>query len=123
MNLKTVLVADDSPTMRAMLVAVLSSVGWTVIEAVDGKQAVFKAQGDTAIDLVITDLNMPILDGLGVIRELRALPKFRFTPILVLTTEVSAEKKSEAKNAGATGWLVKPFDPEQLLGVIQRVVR
>ena len=78
-----------------------------------------KAQGTTAFDLVITDLNMPNLDGFGVIRELRTLPKFRFTPILVLTTEVSASKKAEAKSAGATGWLVKPFDPEQLLSVLR----
>ncbi|HOO47193.1 MAG TPA: response regulator, partial [Deltaproteobacteria bacterium] len=95
--------------------------GYDVIEAVDGKDALAKIQG-SSVDLVITDLHMPNLDGIGLIRALRAESTYRFTPIVMLTTESHAEKKEAGKQAGATGWIVKPFKPEQLIAVVKRLL-
>jgi two-component system chemotaxis response regulator CheY len=121
---KTALVVDDSRTMRQMVAFTLTNAGFTVIEAEDGKDAVNKvsAAGDVKLDIVVTDLNMPEMDGITLIKELRKLTTFKFTPILMLTTESAMEKKKEGKEAGATGWIVKPFNPEVLLKTIAKVL-
>lgn len=118
---KVALVVDDSTSMRQMVAFTLQSAGFQVIEGADGKDALQKANGK-ALNLVITDLNMPSMDGISLIRELRKIPNFKFTPILMLTTESQDTKKQEGKAAGATGWLVKPFNPDQLLAVVSKVV-
>jgi two-component system chemotaxis response regulator CheY len=118
---KMALVVDDSASMRQMVAFTLQSAGFQVIEGADGKDALGKVDGK-AVHVVVTDLNMPVMDGITLIRELRKLPNFKFTPILMLTTESQDSKKQEGKSAGATGWLVKPFNPEQLLQVVAKVV-
>lgn len=118
----TILAVDDSASMRQMVVFTLKGAGYAVVDAVDGVDALSKAKSNK-IDLVITDVNMPNMDGISLIRELRALPNFRFTPMLMLTTESGSDKKTEGKSAGATGWIVKPFNPDQLLATIKKVLR
>ncbi len=118
---KTILSVDDSASMRQMVKLTLAGAGYEVIEATDGREALAKAQGG-GINMVLTDLNMPNMDGLSLIRELRKLPSYRGVPILFLTTESDDAKKSEAKAAGATAWIVKPFKQEQLLGVVRKVL-
>ncbi|HET9130034.1 MAG TPA: response regulator [Terriglobia bacterium] len=119
---KIALIVDDSPTMRQMVAFTLTNAGFTVVEAQDGKDAVNKVAGGGKMDIVVTDLNMPEMDGIALIKELRKLSAFRFTPILMLTTESAAEKKQAGKEAGATGWIVKPFNPEVLLKTIAKVL-
>ena len=119
---KTILSVDDSASIRQMVKFTLSKEGYNVIEACDGKDAIAKA-GGAAIDMLVTDLNMPNMDGITLIRELRKLPKFKFIPIIMLTTESQDSKKAEGKSAGATGWIVKPFKPEQLITVTKKVLR
>jgi len=119
---KTVLVVDDSTSMRQMVSFTMKEAGFEVIEGANGEEALSKVQGK-AVNLVITDLNMPVMDGMTLIRQLRTKPEFKFTPILMLTTESQEAKKQEGKAAGATGWIVKPFNPEQLLQVGAKVVR
>ena len=116
-----ILAVDDSASMRQMVTFTLKEAGHNVTESVDGQQALQTAKGQT-FDLVLTDVNMPNMDGIALIRALRELPHYKFTPILTLTTESTADKKQEGKAAGATGWIVKPFNPEQLLGVINKVL-
>jgi two-component system chemotaxis response regulator CheY len=118
---KTALVVDDSPTMRQMVAFTLANAGFTVVEAEHGKDAVSKIAG-RKMDVVVTDLNMPEMDGITLIKELRKLAEFKFTPILMLTTESAVEKKQAGKEAGATGWIVKPFNPEVLLKTIAKVL-
>lgn len=117
----SILTVDDSPSMRQMVAFTLKGAGHKVIEAVDGVDALSKAKTNR-LDLVITDVNMPNKDGISLIAELRALPAYRFTPMLMLTTESNPEKKQQGKAAGATGWLVKPFNPDQLLKTIEKVL-
>ena len=119
---KTVLTIDDSRTMREMLNHALVEAGYRVLQAVDGVEGleVLQANGGI-IDVVITDINMPRLDGFGVIEGVRADPAHRATPILVLTTESDAAKKERARSAGATGWIVKPFNPVKLVDAVRRV--
>ncbi len=119
MSLK-ILTVDDSRTMRDMLRMALSGAGFDVVQAVDGVDGLDVLERETP-DVVITDINMPKMDGFGFIEGARKKTQFRVTPILVLTTESDAEKKMRAKNAGATGWIVKPFDPVKLVDVIRRV--
>ena len=119
---KLILTADDSASMRQMVSFTLKGAGYEVLEAVDGKDGLEKAKAKN-IDMVITDLNMPHMDGIQMIREIRALPKYKFIPIILLTTESQDEKKMQGKAAGATGWIVKPFKPEQLLAVIKKVLK
>ncbi len=116
----TVLTVDDSRTMREMLRMALADTGWRVVQAEDG-QAGLDVLGDAAPDVIVTDINMPRLDGFGLIEGVRADPRHRATPILVLTTEGDAEKKQRGRQAGATGWIVKPFDPAALVAAIRRV--
>ena len=118
----SILAVDDSPSMRKMVSFTLTGAGYHVVEAVDGQDAYEKAQTH-AIDLVLADQNMPRLDGLGLTRLLRQHPKFKTTPILMLTTESSDQMKQAGRGAGATGWLVKPFDPSKLLEVIAKVIK
>ncbi|MFN3730565.1 response regulator [Comamonas testosteroni] len=120
--MRSILAVDDSPSMRKMVSFTLSSAGFKVVEAVDGVDALEKAQTQN-IDLVLADQNMPRLDGIGLTRKLRENPKFKGTPILILTTESSDLMKQAGRAAGATGWLVKPFDPNRLIEVIQKVLR
>lgn len=120
--MRSILAVDDSASMRKMVSFTLTGAGFHVVEAVDGQDAWEKAQ-NLSIDLVLTDQNMPKLDGLGLTRKLREHPKFKNTPILVLTTESSDAMKQAGRAAGATGWLVKPFDPGRLIEVINKVIR
>jgi two-component system chemotaxis response regulator CheY len=117
---KKVMTVDDSRTMRDMVSFTLRSAGYDVVEAADGQQAM-SAIATTKVDLVITDLNMPVMDGLTLIRKLRAIPAHRTLPILMLTTEADESKKAEGRAAGATGWIVKPFNPDKLVSVVQKV--
>lgn len=115
-----ILTIDDSKTMRDMLMLTLVDAGFDVIQAVDGKDGIDMLEREN-VDVVITDINMPRMDGYEVVRQLRARPEHKTTPILVLTTESEAEKKNIAREAGATGWLVKPFDPERLVATVRKV--
>jgi two-component system chemotaxis response regulator CheY len=118
--LKKVLSVDDSATIRQTVCLTLSIAGYDVVEAASGSAALAVCK-DTAFDVVLTDLNMPEMDGIELIRRLRALPQFKFVPILMLTTESQQERKQQGKAAGATGWITKPFTPDQLIGVIKKV--
>ena len=119
--MQCVLAVDDSPSIRTLVDHVLAQAGFEVVLAEDGQQALEFARENT-VDLVLTDINMPRLDGIGLIRSLRALPDYKYVPLLVLTTESGIEKKMEGKAAGATGWIVKPFDPLRLVDTIQKVL-
>jgi two-component system chemotaxis response regulator CheY len=119
-SIKTVLTVDDSRTMRDMLATALTQSGYRVVQADDGVQAIDMLAIETP-DVIITDINMPRLDGFGFIGEVRSNPKYRAIPILVLTTENSPEMKERARKSGATGWLVKPFDTAKLTDAIRRV--
>jgi two-component system, chemotaxis family, chemotaxis protein CheY len=118
---KTVLTIDDSASMRQMVKLTLSGAGYRVLEAEDGPKGLAAARGN-GIDMVLTDLNMPGMDGLSVIRELRKLATYTGVPIILLTTESDATRKQEAKAAGATGWITKPFQPDQLIAVAKKVM-
>lgn len=117
-----ILAVDDSASMRQMVSFTLKGAGHDVFEAADGMEALKVAKTQNGVDLVISDINMPNMDGIALIKELRQLPAYKFTPILMLTTESSSDKKSEGKAAGATGWIVKPFNPDQLLATIGKVL-
>ncbi|HEY0145012.1 MAG: response regulator [Methylovirgula sp.] len=117
---KTVLTVDDSRTMRDMLLLTLSDAGYRVVQAEDGMHGLEVLAGETP-DVIVTDINMPRLDGFGFIEKVRHDAKYRALPILVLTTESDAEKKDRARRAGATGWIVKPFDPTKLVAAVRRV--
>ncbi len=117
---KRILTIDDSKTMRDMLMLTLAEAGFDVLQAVDGQNGL-DVLGDQQVDVIITDINMPIMDGYEVIRRLRQDPNHKSTPILVLTTESEAEKKNMAREAGATGWMVKPFDPDRLIATVRKV--
>jgi two-component system chemotaxis response regulator CheY len=118
---KSILAVDDSASIRQMVAFTLKSAGYDVIEAVDGEDGLAKAKFKP-VDLVLTDQNMPRMDGLSMVRALRLLPNYRTAPILILTTESGDAMKSQGKAAGATGWLVKPFDPKRLLEVVKKVI-
>jgi two-component system chemotaxis response regulator CheY len=118
---KTIMTVDDSASIRQMVSFTLKGAGYSVIEAKDGRDALNRING-SAIHMVITDLNMPNLDGIGLIRSLRGMHPFKFIPIVMLTTESQIEKKQEGKAAGATGWIVKPFTPDQLIAVVKKVL-
>ena len=118
----SILAVDDSASMRQMVSFTLKSAGYNVVEAVDGQDAWEKA-GGRSFDLVLTDQNMPRMDGISLTKKLRESPQFKSTPILILTTESSDQMKQAGRAAGATGWLVKPFDPNRLIEVINKVIR
>ena len=118
---KKILAVDDSASIRQMVAFTLKSAGYEVVEAVDGMDGLDKAKAGS-YNLVLTDQNMPRMDGLTLIKSLRATPQYRATPILMLTTESSDAMKSQGKAVGATGWLVKPFDPQKLIEVVKKVI-
>lgn len=117
---KRVMAVDDSATVRQVLQMTLEGAGYEVVEAVDGKDALGKL-ANVQVDMMVTDLNMPNMDGIDLIRQVRQSPGNRFMPIIMLTTESQPEKKQEGKSAGASGWIVKPFKPEQLLAVVRMI--
>ncbi|WP_028980181.1 response regulator [Sporocytophaga myxococcoides] len=119
---KTILIADDSESVREVVSYTLINAGYEVLIGIDGEDALKYLNGKE-IHLVLTDLHMPKMDGIALIKEIRSKPEYKFIPILFLTTESNASKKEEAKAAGATGWIVKPFVPEKLIETIQRVIR
>jgi two-component system, chemotaxis family, chemotaxis protein CheY len=118
---KKILVVDDSAAIRQSISFILTQEGYETIEASDGMEGLAALAKLGAVDLIITDVNMPNLDGIGFIKKARELDKFKFTPILVLTTESQGSKMNEGKEAGATGWIVKPFNSEKLLGIVKKV--
>ncbi len=118
---KTILTVDDSASIRQMVSFTLKGAGYSVVEAVDGADGLEKAKSND-VAMVLTDQNMPKMDGLTLIKNLRGLPKYAATPILMLTTESGDAMKAQGKAAGATGWLVKPFDPPKLLEVVKKVI-
>ncbi|MGE0743681.1 MAG: response regulator [Rhodospirillales bacterium] len=119
--MKTILTVDDSASIRQMVKLTLANAGYAVVEGVDGSDGLAKAKA-ASVNMVITDLNMPVMDGLSFIRELRKLPAYKGVPIVFLTTESDAAVKAEAKQAGATGWITKPFQQDQLLAVVKKVI-
>lgn len=112
---------DDSTSMRRMVSFTLAQQGYDIIEAVNGSEALEKLKKEK-IDLLITDVNMPGVDGISLVKKVRDNPSCKFIPIIILTTESQAEKKQEGKKAGATGWIVKPFSPEQLVSFVKKVI-
>jgi len=118
---QVILAVDDSASMRQMVRYTLEGAGYEVLQAADGVEALDLAR-TRGVDLVLTDVNMPRMDGITLVKELRGLDNYKFTPMLVLTTEAGPETKTRGKQAGATGWIVKPFNPEQLLATIARVL-
>lgn len=118
---KTILTVDDSASMRQMVKMTLADAGYAAIEASDGKDALTKL--GQKVDMIITDLNMPNMNGIELIRQVRQMPSYKFTPIVLLTTESQEDKKKEGKAAGATGWIVKPFKSDQLLAVVAKLIR
>lgn len=119
---KKLLIVDDSASIRQLVTFTLKDAGYDVLVAEHGKNAIAKLT-DTPVDMVITDLNMPEMDGIELIRQMRGMPSHRFTPIVMLTTESQEKKKVEGKNAGASGWIVKPFKPEQLTEIVRKFVK
>lgn len=119
---KTILIVDDSASMRQLVTFALKDAGYDVIAAVDGKDALGKLNG-TKVDMVVTDLNMPNMDGISLIKQLRSSAANKFTPVVMLTTESQEARKQEGRTAGASGWIVKPFTPDKLIEVIKKFVR
>ncbi len=120
--IKKFLVVDDSASMRQLVSATIKDAGYEVLEAENGMDALGKLNNGK-VDMVITDLNMPDMDGIELIKKLRSLPEYRFAPIIMLTTESQEDKKQEGKRAGASGWIVKPFSAEKFLGVVKKFTR
>jgi len=118
---KTIMIVDDSASMRQVVGIALRDAGYDLIEAGDGKEALSKLDG-VKIHLIISDINMPIMDGITFVKEVKQLPKYRFTPIIMLTTEVNPAKKDAAKEAGAKAWVTKPFQPKTLLEAISKLI-
>jgi two-component system, chemotaxis family, chemotaxis protein CheY len=118
---KRILAVDDSPSMRHMVGVTLRAAGYEVVEASDGDEALEYARGHS-VDLVLADVNMPRMNGITLVAQLRTLPAYRLTPLLLLTTESSQESKQQGKQAGATGWMIKPFHPDQLLATLDRIL-
>ena len=116
-----ILAVDDSASMRQMVVFTLESAGYDVVEAVDGQQALDIVKNES-FDLVLSDINMPVMNGIELVKQLRQLEAYKYTPILMLTTETSSDRKMAGKGAGATGWVVKPFNPDKLLATIKKVI-
>jgi two-component system chemotaxis response regulator CheY len=119
---KTFLIVDDSASMRQLVSFTIKDAGFDVIEAANGRDAIGKVDGKK-LDMVITDLNMPEMDGIALIKQLRGKAEYKFTPIVMLTTESQESKQQEGKQAGASGWIVKPFTPEKLLEVVKKFVK
>jgi two-component system, chemotaxis family, chemotaxis protein CheY len=119
---KTFLIVDDSASMRQLVSFTIKEAGYDVLVAENGKDALGKL-GGAKVDMVITDLNMPEMDGIELIKQLRGMPAYKFAPIVMLTTESQESKQQEGKKAGASGWIVKPFTPEKLLDVVKKFIK
>lgn len=117
---KTIMIVDDSASMRQVVGITLKGAGYVVIEGRDGKDALAKLTGQK-VHLIISDVNMPVMDGITFLKEVKAMPAYKFTPVIMLTTESEESKKREGQAAGARAWVVKPFQPEQLLGAVQKL--
>ncbi|MCE3226849.1 MAG: putative response regulator receiver protein [Bacteroidetes bacterium] len=120
---RTILVIDDSESIREVITVGLQSSGYNVIKGINGADGLEQLRQSQGIDLVITDLNMPVMDGISFVKEVRKDANYRFLPIIVLTTESQETKKQEAREAGATAWIIKPFSKEKLVNVIKKIVR
>lgn len=118
---KTVMVVDDSASVRRVVGIALRGAGYNVVEASDGKDALSKLTGEK-INLIISDVNMPNMDGISLVKEIKQLPNYKFTPIIMLTTEGSDDKKRAGQQAGAKAWVVKPFKPEEMLKAVSMLV-
>ena len=118
---KTILIVDDSVSVRQVLSILLKSAGFTVLEAEDGRDALAKLTGQK-IHLIVSDVNMPNMDGITFVKAVKQLPSYKFTPIIMLTTESQEASKREGQAAGAKAWVVKPFKPEQMLSAVQKLV-
>ena len=118
---KTIMIVDDSASMRQVVGIALRGAGYEVLEGRDGRDALSKLTGQK-VHLIISDVNMPVMDGISFVRAVKQLPAYKFTPIIMLTTESQDSKKQEGRAAGATGWIVKPFKPEQLVAVAKKVL-
>lgn len=117
---KTIMIVDDSASIRTVVGIALRGEGYTVIEAINGQDAINKLTGQK-VNLIISDVNMPIMDGITFVKNVKAMAAYRFTPIIMLTTESDEAKKREGQAAGAKAWVVKPFKPEQMLGAVQKL--
>jgi len=117
---KTIMIVDDSASIRTVVGIALRGEGYTVIEAINGQDAINKLTGQK-VNLIISDVNMPIMDGITFVKNIKTMAAYRFTPIIMLTTESDESKKREGQAAGAKAWVVKPFKPEQMLGAVQRL--
>lgn len=118
---KTIMIVDDSASLRQVVGIALRSAGYDVIEGCDGKDALAKLTG-RKVNLIISDVNMPNMDGISFVRALKQMPSYKFTPVIMLTTESQESKKQQGQAAGAKAWVVKPFKPEQMLGAVQKLV-
>lgn len=119
---KEILIVDDSESIRELISSALTESGFIIHKAINGVDAIEKLKMLSNISLILTDLNMPVMDGLMLVKEVRAIEKYKYMPILILTTETEVQKKIIAKEAGATGWLVKPFEKDKLIKVINKVI-
>lgn len=117
---KTIMIVDDSASMRRVVGIALKGVGYDVLEGVDGRDALSKLTGQK-VHLIISDVNMPVMDGIAFLKNVKQMPAYKFTPVIMLTTESAEEKKREGQSAGARAWVVKPFQPEQLVNAVQRL--
>ena len=117
---KLIMVVDDSASMRRVVGIALKGAGYEVIEGCDGKDALAKLKGQK-VHMIISDVNMPVMDGIAFLKAVKAMPTYKFTPVIMLTTESAEEKKREGQAAGARAWVVKPFQPEQLVNAVQRL--
>jgi len=117
---KTIMIVDDSASMRRVVGIALKGAGYSVIEGCDGKDALSKLTGQK-VHMIISDVNMPVMDGIAFLKAVKQMPTYKFTPVIMLTTESADEKKREGQAAGARAWVVKPFQPEQLIGAVQRL--
>ncbi|MBP8286584.1 MAG: response regulator [Rhodoferax sp.] len=117
---KLIMVVDDSASMRRVVGIALKGAGYDVLEGVDGKDALSKLTGQK-VHMIISDVNMPVMDGIAFLKAVKAMPAYKFTPVIMLTTESAEEKKREGQAAGARAWVVKPFQPEQLVNAVQRL--
>lgn len=120
MTAKTILIVDDSSSLRMAVRISLKGAGYDVIEATDGREALAKLTGQK-VHLILSDVNMPVMDGLSFVRELKKRDAYRFTPVVMLTTEVADDKKQQGREAGARAWIVKPFQPQQLLAAVAKL--
>ena len=117
---KLIMVVDDSASMRRVVGIALKGAGYDIIEGVDGKDALAKLTGQK-VHMIISDVNMPVMDGIAFLKAVKQMPAYKFTPVIMLTTESAEEKKREGQAAGARAWVVKPFQPEQLVSAVQRL--